>query len=251
MTKVVLFKSESDGSDQFVEVLEKNNFIVRAIPSIDFYFKNLDILLEKLKNASDYEGLIFTSPRSIFATQQAVKEEEDDDVLKSWSDKTNFTIGDSSHDLAMSLLNVPSNGKESGNAQNLSPVIIDAYKKNNLTLPFLFPCGNQQQDILGQNLREYAIQLEYVEVYDTIAHPNLESAIEEMKTDDSISYIVYFSPSGVKCSLPLIKKHDVNLANIKLIAIGPSTQKCLQQNNLQCFKMCKKPSPESLLQCLI
>ena len=194
-------------------------------------------------------GLIFTSPRSIFATQQAVKDEED--VLKSWSDKKNYTIGDTSHDLALNLLKIPSTGFEAGNAQNLSPIIIDDYKKDNLALPFLFPCGNQQQDILGQNLRTHAIQLEYVEVYETIPHPNLDIAIEEMKKDNGINYIVYFSPSGVKFSLPFIKKHDVNLSNVKLIAIGPSTQKCLQQNDLQCFKMCEKPSPKSLLECLI
>ena len=197
-----------------------------------------------------FPGLIFTSPRSIFATQQAVKDEEDD-VLKSWIDKKNYTIGDTSHDLALNLLKMPSTGFEAGNAQNLSPIIIDDYKKDNLALPFLFPCGNQQQDILGQNLRTHAIQLEYVEVYETIPHPNLDIAIEEMKKDNGINYIVYFSPSGVKFSLPFIKKHDVNLSNVKLIAIGPSTQKCLQQNDLQCFKMCEKPSPKSLLECLI
>lgn len=149
------------------------------------------------------------------------------------------------------MLKIQSDGFQSGNAQNLSPIIINDYKKNNLTLPFLFPCGNQQQDILGQNLRAQNIQLEYVEVYETIPHPNLDSAIEEIKKDNDINYIVYFSPSGVKFSLPYMKKHDINLSNFKIIAIGPSTQLCLQQNDLQCFKMCEKPSPKSLLECLI
>ena len=59
MAKVVLFKSESDGADQFVEVLESHNFIVRTIASIDFKFKSLDVLFDKLKNANNYEGLHF------------------------------------------------------------------------------------------------------------------------------------------------------------------------------------------------
>lgn len=57
MAKVVLFKSESDGADQFVEVLESSNFIVRTIASIDFRFKSLDVLFDKLRNASSYEGM--------------------------------------------------------------------------------------------------------------------------------------------------------------------------------------------------
>lgn len=247
---VILFKSESEGSDKFVEILEENNFNVNSIPSIDFIYKNFDVLLSKLKNSDKYEGVIFTSPRSINATYQAVKGEKDD-VLKLWSDKKNYTIGDASHNLLLNLLNLNSNGKESGNAQNLSPIIINDYKKNNLTRAFLFPCGNQKQDILGENLRANNIQLEPVEVYETISHPNLEYAIEEIKQDNDINFIVYFSPTGVKYSLPFIKKHGVDLTHVKFIAIGPSTQKCLQQFGLTCFKMCEKPSPDSLLNCLI
>lgn len=249
MVKVILFKSESDGSDKFVELLKEKNFEVGSIPSIDFNFKSLGILYEKFKNPNNYEGVIFTSPRSIYATQQSLA--NDDQIMNLWRDKKNYTIGDASHNLAKNLLTLESNGKESGNAQNLSPIIIEDYKKNNLTRPFLFPCGNQKQDILGENLRAHAIQLEYVEVYETIAHPNLENAIKEIKCNNDIDFIVYFSPSGVKYSLPFMKKHEIDLRKIKLIAIGPSTQKCLKNNNLECYKMCEKPSPESLVEILI
>jgi uroporphyrinogen-III synthase len=88
MKKVVLFKSESDGSDKFVDILEKNNFSVISIPSIEFNFKSFDELLSKLKRPDDYEGIIFTSPRSIYATQQAVS--TDNNVLKFWTDKVNL-----------------------------------------------------------------------------------------------------------------------------------------------------------------
>jgi uroporphyrinogen-III synthase len=166
--------------------------------------------------------------------------------------QTNYTIGEASHDLAKNLLNLNSNGKESGNAQKLAPIIINECKRNNLIKPFLFPCGNQKQDILGSNLRANSIQLESIEVYETIPHSNLQNAIRGLEKEKEIHYIVYFSPTGVKFSLPFIRiLHDINLEIIKLIAIGPSTQKCLHENNLQCFKMCDKPSPESLLDCLI
>ncbi|KAG5681734.1 hypothetical protein PVAND_011143 [Polypedilum vanderplanki] len=248
MTKIILFKSESDGGDKFVEELEKNNFVVQSIPSIDFEFKNLDILSEKLRKSNDYEGIIFTSPRSIFATQQLLKSNPDN--LKSWSDKRNFTVGESTYNLAKKLISLETAGKEAGNAQNLSTIIISCYNKNKLTKPFLFPCGNLKQDILEKNLNENSILLDCIEVYDTIPHPNLENAILKLKEEDDINFIVYFSPSGIKYSMPFIKHHNLPLSKCKLIAIGPSTKRCMRDYNLECYAMCEKPSPESLLNVL-
>ena len=244
MIKVVLFKSESEDSD-WTDSLTGQGFEVALIPSIDFRFKNLDILKDKFKNIGEYEGVIFTSPRSILATQQSLS--TCDDILELWRDKKNYTIGEASQNLAKTNLKLNSSGSEAGNAERLAPIIAEDYRRCNLKGPFLFPCGNQKQDILGENLRKHGISLDYTEVYETIAHPNLEEAIKKLTVPN---FIVYFSPTGVKYSLPFLRKYQVNLAKTKLIAIGPSTLKCLQNNNLECYKMCAKPSPESLLEIL-
>jgi uroporphyrinogen-III synthase len=251
MTKIVLFKSESDGGDIFLEQLEKNNFSVQSIRSIDFAFKNLDTLAARLKRPCDYEGIIFTSPRSIFATQHSLQSGDGaDNAMKSWSDKRNFTVGESTYNFAKNLLSLETSGKEAGNALNLSAIIVNEYSANNLSKPFLFPCGNLKQDILEKNLNERSIQLECVEVYETIPHPNLESAIKRLKEEDDIDFIVFFSPSGIKYSLPFAIHHNLELSKFKLIAIGPSTRRCLSDNNLKCYATCEKPSPESLLNVL-
>jgi uroporphyrinogen-III synthase len=250
MPKVVLLKSESDGNDIFVEELNRNKFAVLSIASIDFGYKNLDTLADKLRKPTDYEGIIFTSPRSIVATQHCVQKDTDC-LIKFWCDKRNFTVGEASYNHAKKLLSLETTGKDAGNAQNLSAIIIDDYGRKNLSRPFLFPCGNLKQDILEKNLNERSIALECVEVYETIPHPNLESAVKNLKEqEDDIDFIVFFSPSGVKYSLPFMTHHNVQLSKIKLIAIGPSTKRCMSDNNLECYATCEKPSPESLLDVL-
>lgn len=249
MQKVVLIKSESEGPDRFVEELQKHNFDVQSITSIDFCFKNLQELSDKLKKFDDYEGIVFTSPRAIIATNKSV-EMADKRIFEKWTDKKfNYTVGESTGKLANNLFNLNTKGQESGNALNLSAIITKDFIASDASRPLLFPCGNLRQDILGKNLMRNSIELDAVEVYDTIPHPNLENSVQKLK-DDIINFIVFFSPSSIKFSFPFMTKHQLNLAKIKLIAIGPSTKRCLEENNLTCYGMCEKPSPESLLNVL-
>lgn len=247
MFKIVLFKSESDGPDRFVEELQKHNFSVQSITSIDFGFKNLELLSDKLNKLDDYEGIVFTSPRSIIATQKST----DNKIFEKWNDKElNYTVGESTGKLAADLLNLSTKGQEAGHALKLSAIIANDFNAQSATRPLLFPCGNLKQDILGKNLSEHSIKLDAVEVYDTIPHPNLEERVRKLKEEDS-QFFVLFSPSSIKFSLPFINKHQLDLAKIKFIAIGPSTKKCLIDNKLTCYGMCEKPSPESLLNVLL
>lgn len=248
--RVVLIKSESDQPDKFVEHLQKHNFEVESITSIDFCFKNLDSLSDKLKSQEKYEGIVFTSPRSIIATQMSTVNDDDNKIFEKWNDKEfNYTVGESTGMLAKKLLNLDTKGQVAGNAQKLSVIIADDFRTKNAQRPLLFPCGNLKQDILGQNLNENKIQLDSVEVYDTIPHPKLAESVMKLR-NKIVDFIVFFSPSSVKFSLPFMLKHQLNLTKIKIIAIGPSTKRCLDDNNLVCYGMCEKPSPESLLNVL-
>lgn len=248
MPTVVLFKSESQGPDKFVELLNGHNFDVESINCLSFQFTNLKTLKEKLCKPSDYEGIIFTSPRSVKAIQMAIDDKLD--MLEPWKKKKNYSVGESTSSSAVETLSMQTDGKQSGNAQNLAADIISAYKDHQSSLkPFLFPSGNLKQDILEKSLNEHQIVLESLEVYETIQHPKLEESIRSLKTR-TIDFYVFFSPSGIKFSFPLLAKQEVDLKNKKLVAIGPSTKKCLEENGFECFRMCTKPSPESLLEAL-
>lgn len=240
---VVLIKSESDGPDKFVDELQNNNFNVLSIPSIDFQFKNLIKLSDILKNHSDYDGMIFTSPRAVYAVKNAV--EQNQAILHDWILKDfNYSVGEGTYKLVDELLGIITKGKEAGNALKLSSIIVSDFKDRSDRRKLLFACGNLKQDILEKNLKEQSIEVEVIEVYETIQHPNLENSIKEL---NDVQFLVFFSPSSVNFSVPLMNKHGLDISSFKLIAIGPSTEKCLVSNKIKCDGVCNKPSPESLI----
>lgn len=245
MPVVVLFKSESDGPDKFAKLLEDNNFDVRSIACLEFQFKNSELLSEKLSSADDYAGLIFTSQRAVRAVDKAVERRA---VLADWAGKTNYSVGESTSELARSLLQLETQGQLSGNANELAGFIISKHKGES-SKPFLFPSGNLKQDVLEKNLQDQAIEVESVEAYETVQHPTLGESIKILKSV-KIGFLVFFSPSGIKFSLPILKKHGIDLRDLKIIALGPSTRKSLEENGLECHRMCSSPTPGDLLAAL-
>lgn len=74
-------------------------------------------------------------------------------------------------------------------------------------------------DTLNLELGKEGLEIDGVEVYDTIANPNIEFDLSKV-TDSfkSVSeYIVFFSPSGFSSSIELIQKIPVDLDHIKVI----------------------------------
>jgi uroporphyrinogen-III synthase len=246
MPVVVLFKSESEGPDKFVQLLQQSDFDVHSINCLSFQFKTLEKLREKIGKAVDYEGMIFTSLRSVQAVHKAVESEPE--LLERWQQKSNFSVGESTSESSKNLLTLETKGQSSGNAQALASFIVDSYSEKP-TKPFLFPSGNLKQETLEKSLKENSFEVENVEIYETVQHPELKESIERLK-DMKVEFFVFFSPSGIKFSLPILGKLQMNLAEIKLIAIGPSTKKSLDENGLPCHRMCAKPMPESLLEAL-
>lgn len=246
MQSVILFKSEADGPDKFLKVLENTEFDARSISCLSFQFKNLTQLEDHLKSDSAHDGMILTSPRAVKALHEVKK--LNSEILENWKLKENFSVGEATSLLASELLDLDTSGRDTGNAQKLSELIIEKFT-DRPSKGFLCPSGNLRLGILERNLNEVSISIEYVEVYETIEHPQLAGSIEELK-DIKIDFIVFFSPSGVDFSLPHLKRHGIDLQQLKIIAIGPSTKKCLVDHELQCYAECDKPNSESLLAAL-
>jgi uroporphyrinogen-III synthase len=244
MPKVLLLKSES-GSNKYAECLQSNGFEVAEIITIDFQFKSLDLLGEKLGNPGNYSGIIFTSPRSVSAVAETDKKD-----LSNWSALDNYCVGETTYDLVKSLLNLETKGKLTGNANNLATFIKEDLNNKAITKPFLFPCGNLKQDILERKLMEFGFKLEPIEVYSTIPHKNIKSSLEKFK-NPAPDYFIYFSPSGVKFTIDSLRELEIDLDLIKFVAIGPSTERALLENGLKVYRVCEKPNPESLLKALL
>lgn len=90
---------------------------------------------------------------------------------------------------------------------------LDSYEK-----PFLYPIGSLTQKNFKIKLKENNIDVDEVLIYKTKPHHELEENILKVKIalNKNSAYFIYFSPSGVNFTLPLLKKHEVNLETVKV-----------------------------------
>lgn len=250
MKRVVLLKSESESVDSYTTLLQEHNFQPIFVPTLEFRFKYLNKLREKLQDPDSYSGIVFTSPRSVEACEEALNE-EGLKLHEKWGKLHNYCVGEVTHNLIHVALDLNARGKHTGNANNLADFIFENVEGAPLQYPFLFPCGNLRQDTLQLKLMEYGYFLDAIEVYETVAHSDLELNLKQSLIDDKAEYLAFFSPSGVNYTTAILQKLDVNLADFKLIAIGPSTRKCLESNGFQVYKTAEKPSVEYLVKALL
>ncbi|KAJ6642798.1 Uroporphyrinogen-III synthase, partial [Pseudolycoriella hygida] len=228
--RIVILKSESESSDSYATLLRENNFDPIFVPTLGFGFKNLDVLKAKLNEPGNYAGLVFTSPRSVEACEQAIKGTNFD---KQWKQLHNYCVGDVTHNMIHVALD------------------LNTREGHRLQFPFLFPCGNLRQDTLQLKLLDYGYFMDPIEVYETTAHPDLELNLRKALIEDKAEYLAFFSPSGVNFVNAILKKLEIKLSDYKLIAIGPSTRKSLETNDLTVFKTAEKPSVEYLVKALL
>jgi uroporphyrinogen-III synthase len=251
MKKVLILKSESESTEAYTSLLQANDFQPIFVPTLDFSFKNLDELSDKLLSPYKYSGLIFTSPRSITAVRDALRGQR---LKDDWKSMENYCVGETSHELVLSTLDLHTKGQYSGNASNLADFMKTELYNKTITLPFLFPCGNLKQDVLQNKLSEYGYSLECVEVYETVPHKDLENNLIALFGDtenDDVEYLLFFSPSGINYCAPVFKKYNFDLAAKKIIAIGPSTKKTIENKGYTVHRTAEKPSPEHVLSALL
>jgi uroporphyrinogen-III synthase len=82
----------------------------------------------------------------------------------------------------------------------------------------LFPCGNLKRDELPSKLSRKGVSVIAVTVYQTKVHPQLEQRLNEIIFQHSgfPEVVVYFSPSGMKYTIPVLEKMEVPLQHLKV-----------------------------------
>lgn len=122
---VLLLKSQKGDSsnDKYEELLTINGFNVKQGKTLVFDYKNLNNLRERLENHTNYEGIIFSSPRCVQATYLATKDKED--IIPPWHSKTNFVVGEATYQDSLEKLTLKCKGKETGNSIKLSQFILE------------------------------------------------------------------------------------------------------------------------------
>ena len=233
-------KSSNDAYDDLQSLL--SNVKVMQISVLSFVFVHLDVLTRRLNTPSDYAGIVFTSPRAV----EAVNQVKASFPQESWGGehKSVYVVGEATASKVHQLLGWKSlNGLEAGNATNLAQIIAKSEKPGS---KLLFPCGNLKRNELEKGLVEAEITLNTTICYETQPKENLASIIEE--TDlTTLDYVVFFSPSGVKASLPLLREKWPQFGTeTTKVALGPTTAECLRDHGCQCL-VASKPNAQSVM----
>lgn len=254
---VALFKSPSEGeSDLFVTELQQKNLNVFVVPVLSFAFTNINVLSNKLTDAKtdDYGGVIFTSPRSVtgfsIACQQAEKGPKKSS-LGDWRKLKCFVVGKSTASAATAAGFKNMMGQECGNAEKLAGLIITELEASPKLV--LFPCSKIRRDHLPDRLKKHDISVDELAIYETLPNPELQMDIDGILRDKKgqSEYMVFFSPSGVNNSLQYLKPPRWDLTKSKIIALGPSTEKELQQKSVEVYAIPKAPTPADLAKLII
>ncbi|XP_044271912.1 uroporphyrinogen-III synthase-like isoform X2 [Tribolium madens] len=225
---VLLLKSDTM-DDKYTNLLKATNFKVMIVKTLVFQYKNLEMLREKLLSVDNYSGILLSSPRCVSAVNQTLEKKQ---IQELWGHKSNFTVGESTYKEAQDKLGVECQGKESGNAKNLSQIIIQ--NKTQFTKPFLFPHGNLKTDTLKLELGKENVLIEEVLVYDTLPNPDIGQELSEC----------------LHSSIKYLRKLLTDCDDVKIIAIGPVTELALQDQNLKVHAVAKSPTPEEILNTL-
>ncbi|XP_059614723.1 uroporphyrinogen-III synthase-like [Phlebotomus argentipes] len=250
MKNLVVFKSavEESFQQEMLEKFSEHHISATFISPLIFSFKNLQSWGRILKESNTkFTGIIFTSPRAVEASAEAI---EGESVHPSWQEACNYCVGPSTSILLASKINLHCHGEESGNAEALSAFILqDLHKKGIANGTFLFPCGNLKLGILERKLQEGGFAVNPIEIYETICNPTLGEEIEN-NFPENAEFLLFYSPSCVKFTLPLLREKCNAVEKFKFLAIGPSTKKAIEEEGLEVFKACEKPTFESVLEVL-
>ncbi|XP_034050394.1 uroporphyrinogen-III synthase isoform X1 [Thalassophryne amazonica] len=250
---VLLLKEPRDrdsGPDPYIKELASRGLKATLIPVLSFKFVALNALTDKLFQPEKHGGLIFTSPRAVEAVKMSLEGEErreewNASVKDKWNTKLVYVVGKATAALVQNL-GLNSCGEDTGTAEILSRVIIE--RENTDILPLFFPCGSIKREVLPTALRENGLPLETLTVYQTAEHPDLEKNLKNYFTEQGTpACIAFFSPSGVKFCLELVRElSGEQLPQIKFAAVGPTTRDAMTSEGLCVSCTAEKPTAEHL-----
>lgn len=231
---VILFRS-GDESDPYEDALAEAGYTGISVPVLEFEFVHPDGLREALEHPRSYDGLIFTSPRSVEAMASAMSWLPAENMM--WHSKAIFAIGPKTA-AELRQIGFEPTGEGSGSADMLAEHIAACEFKR----PLLFLCGNRRRDELPDRLREAAIDFEELCVYHS--HPK-ESLDLTVNVDPA--WVVFFSPSGMQA---VRDEGRLDLDSVRIAAIGETTGEALRGDGLRVDAIARSPTPTALTEAL-
>ncbi|XP_036378520.1 uroporphyrinogen-III synthase [Megalops cyprinoides] len=250
---VLLLKEPREGEsgpDPYIKELASYGHKATLIPVLAFKFVSLNVLSDRLFQPEKHGGLIFTSPRAVEAVRMCLdannrREEWIRAVKEKWNAKSIYVVGKATAALVREL-GLDPQGEDTGTAEVLSHLILE--KEDASVLPLFFPCGSIKREVLPTALRENGVPLETLTVYQTAQHPDLEKNLTDYFSEQGVpASIAFFSPSGVKFCLEVVRRlAGQKLNRIKFAAIGPTTADAMTAEGLSVGCTAEKPTAQHL-----
>ncbi|XP_055332715.1 uncharacterized protein LOC129584544 [Paramacrobiotus metropolitanus] len=237
--------------DAYEQALKEAGWNVVQIPVINFQYLGVPELQNALFRPEQYSGLILTSPRGVEALALAAKGNENawkDTHCPAWNTKSVYAIGEGTAAVARALGLVPTE-TEAGSEKALGEII--AGRKEQHTERLLFPCGNLRLESLRNILDEKGIFVEYIESYETSAHPQLVSLVQQaLQSQGFPDAVLFFSPSGIQFMDEILRQESLAFKQTKYAAIGPTTAEAMRTLGYAVDAVAEKPEPQSAVKAL-
>lgn len=249
---VLLLRAPKDGEeDTFEKGLLEHGYIPLSIPVLDFKFINIVSLSQRLSEIHKYSAIVFTSQRAVEAVVLALKQLADSKPTgeeRTSLDLKCYAVGASTCKAAASCGFSPV-GSDCGNAETLAEFISKDTQPSNM--PILYPCGNLKKDTLSTKLKASGFSLCEVEVYETVKNEEIDRNVDRLVQQKGLpEFVVYFSPSGVKYTEGIVSSGLLPLSQVKVLAIGPTTEKELVSRNIPVSAVAVTPGSDGLITAL-
>lgn len=250
---VILCKGESNSQeDEYLKILSNltNLHGASTLHLLQFTWKNVSQLKNCLENPDKYSGLILTSVRAVNAIKNCIGQSE---TLNLWKNKYIFCVGPKTITETQLQLGLNHSLPDDCAIGNVSSLIESISKCNlNLTGDLLFPCSSIANVDGPKLLEKYKIKYEVIHVYDTLpisdAVNQFNSLVQSIPQSVEL-VIVFFSPSNLNAVLEpvtnLVKDAE---RQVKLVALGPTTEASLKEAGFEVKSTLSKPSPSYLLE---
>ena len=220
--------------DRFSSILIEQGFSVINFPVIKTApLADLSELENCLAEMESFDGIFITSIQAAEIVLAKLKE-----MRKTFRSKF-FILGKRSNDLLKNAGCKTFFSEQATTAEELLNLIPKEELKNKR---FLFPRGNRSLRVIPETLQNIAEVVEVI-IYRTIEAEAQEEKLVEVKEKlerGKIAVVCFFSPSGVKDFLE--KFENFTQGEIEIAAIGRTTARCAEENNLRVNFISAKPS---------
>ena len=217
----------SSGPDPYEQALGTLSVPVQSEPVLEFDISPPPTLAVLLARASDYSGLICTSPRAVQALAQILS--ADHPQYERWTSRPTYVTGPRTAQ-AVHDWGGMARGADTGTAAALAEQIVDEGME-----PLLFLSGNRRRDALPRVLVEAGHRFDEVEVYRTRTR-------SDITLPDPPAWLVFFSPSGIEA----VQASGYDVGAYSCAAIGPTTADALRARGASVRAVAETPTPEAL-----